>query len=40
MLSRADSKRPFGSFTRPVWLGEELASMGLEVTYFCTEPSH
>ena len=33
--SRADASRPFGTFTRPFWLGEELAILGNEVVHFC-----
>src|SRR5438132_11689541 len=33
--SRADASRPFGTFTRPFWLGEELAVLGQNVVPFC-----
>src|SRR5205809_8002284 len=36
--SWADASRPFGDFTRPVWLGEELAVLGHEVSHFCPGP--
>src|SRR5438445_2133714 len=38
--SRADASRPFGTFTRPFWLGEELAALGHAVVHFCiSEPA-
>lgn len=38
IVSFADANAPYGGFTRPVWLGEELAGLGHDVLHLCPGP--